>query len=360
MNTSIFNPQKYFNEKVNGDSVAMHIYGIIGADLPGDTNNVGFQLVSYIKKLEQNYNRINIHINSPGGVIEDGLAVYNTIKNSKAEIHTYNDGIVGSMAGVIFLAGKVKHAAMASIHHIHQPSTITAGNILDHQQALNNLQKWQEVLINAYSEVSGMSHEDLKAKFFDGKEHMLTAEDAKALNFVDEIITTKINTNQNIKNLSYREIIDVYNENKLDFSERLKILFTGKITNQININKEKPMKTYNLKAYTALAVLLSTFELKQDEQGYVMLTEEQFKAMAEVVSNNIATINDLAGEKKLTNQLQIENESLKNQLIEAKKKLEKTPVSVASQEGAKDTVKIVDLNEYDSITRAEMIKTKGF
>ena len=114
--------KKFFNvQQTSENEVTIHIYGVIGLDeawWDEGTNNVAFAIVTLIRDLEKQYGIIHIRINSPGGYIDDGLAIYNAIKYSVAETHTYNDGIVASMAGIIFVAGKVTHAPKTSIHHV--------------------------------------------------------------------------------------------------------------------------------------------------------------------------------------------------------------------------------------------------
>lgn len=100
-------------EAQNDTEVDIHIYGAIGWDESYNnegTNNTAYALVSLIKRLDKAYSRINIHINSPGGLISEGLAIYNTLKAAKAEIHTYNSGLTASMASIIMLAG-ITHMA---------------------------------------------------------------------------------------------------------------------------------------------------------------------------------------------------------------------------------------------------------
>src|SRR5439155_26938713 len=61
--------------------------------------------ISDFEKLESTHNKINVRLNSSGGDVFDGITIYNTLKNSSAEIHIYIDGLAASMASVIAEAG---------------------------------------------------------------------------------------------------------------------------------------------------------------------------------------------------------------------------------------------------------------
>lgn len=81
-----------YNKSDAESSVDIRIYGSIPSwDWNEGEINTAKQFVSEFETLEKNYKRINIHINSPGGNLLEGFAMFNAIASSSADTHTYND-----------------------------------------------------------------------------------------------------------------------------------------------------------------------------------------------------------------------------------------------------------------------------
>ena len=166
------------------------IYGDIGYDWWEGVDNTANRFVRDFKELEGKYERINVHINSVGGSIYDGLAIYNCIKYSPREVHTYIDGCAFSMAGVIALAGRTVHAYSSSILHAHSPIGVVYGNARDFRKAADELDKWQKTLIVALMERTGKDEATITKELFDYEDHFFPAEEMKAYGLVDVIETT--------------------------------------------------------------------------------------------------------------------------------------------------------------------------
>ena len=96
------------------------IYGVIG-DSWFEESITAKRFVSEFKELEKTCSRVNIHINSPGGSVFDGLAIFNAIQQSKVQIHTYNDGLAASMGAIILLSGGTVHSAKNALVMLHSP-----------------------------------------------------------------------------------------------------------------------------------------------------------------------------------------------------------------------------------------------
>jgi ATP-dependent protease ClpP protease subunit len=71
--------------------------------------------------------QIDVRINSPGGDVFDGCAIYNALLNHPADVTTHNDGLAASIASLIFQAGDVRVVARASQMMIHKPSALCIG-----------------------------------------------------------------------------------------------------------------------------------------------------------------------------------------------------------------------------------------
>jgi len=130
-------------------------------------------------------NKINLHINSPGGNVFDGLAIYNFLKTLKASKTVYIDGLAASIASVVAMAGdKIIMPANAFLM-IHEPYGLVVGTSDDMKKNSEILDKISNSLAEIYSKRSGLSIERVKQMMKD--ETWLTAKEAKELGFINEI-----------------------------------------------------------------------------------------------------------------------------------------------------------------------------
>lgn len=129
--------------------------------------------------------KIDMHINSPGGEVFDGAAIYNSIKRHPASVTTYIDGIAASIASVIALAGNKVVMAENAIYMMHNPSGLAIGTSEDMRKLADILDKIRETMIGAYVSKSGKSDSEIKGLL--DLETWMNAEEAKAAGFVDEI-----------------------------------------------------------------------------------------------------------------------------------------------------------------------------
>lgn len=208
-------PKKYFsiqNKASDSSSVDILIYGVIG-DSWFEESITARQFVADLKALEKDYQRINVRINSPGGSVWDGIPIFNAIKNSTADIHTYNDGLCASMAAIILLSGKTVHSADNALLMLHSPISGVYGNAGDFEQVLEMLNKVQDSLISCItSRNTGKTADEIKAAYFDHKDHFLNADEALAENFIDEIVKGNNKVSDKIKDLNHDQVIDQFNK----------------------------------------------------------------------------------------------------------------------------------------------------
>ena len=108
---------------------------------------------------------INIYINSGGGSVFSGMAIYNMLKRHKGYKTVYIDGLAGSIASVIALAGDKVIIPSNAYFMIHKPWCSSAGNSNELREMANTLDKIEEGIINVYSEnlAEGANIEDIKA-----------------------------------------------------------------------------------------------------------------------------------------------------------------------------------------------------
>lgn len=115
--------------------------------LEGDVSGHG--IVQQIKDLD--VDRINVHIDSYGGVVSEGWAIYNALKNHPAQVVTYGDGFVASAALYPFMAGEERYASNLSAYYFHQVMSGAYGYAKDLRAAADEAEMLTEVGIAAFT-----------------------------------------------------------------------------------------------------------------------------------------------------------------------------------------------------------------
>lgn len=206
--------EKYYDIVVDKASRSAEIllYAVIGNSF-FEESVTARQFVSEFRNLEKDCDLINIRINSPGGSIFDGLAIFNAISSSKKEIHTYNDGVCASMASVILEAVPKDriHPAKNSLFMVHSPSTGAWGNRQQIASALDVLDKCQKVLITSICDKTGMDAADVENKYFDYQDHWFTADEAMAAGFYSKVEDHEAeNVPQNASTMKFSDLIKYF------------------------------------------------------------------------------------------------------------------------------------------------------
>lgn len=160
------------------------IYGDIGSRW--DENGVtAASLVKDIAALDAE--SITIRVNSIGGSVPDGLAIYNALKRHTAAIDVQIDGVAMSVASLIAMAGDTITMADNAVMMIHAPWGVFGGNAANLREMADVLDKWAQAMATSYAAKSGKSIEDCLALLTDGKDHYYTAAEAKAEGFADNV-----------------------------------------------------------------------------------------------------------------------------------------------------------------------------
>lgn len=130
-----------------GETPSLYIYDEIG--YWGDTAK---SLTDALRDVDSD--TLDVHINSPGGDIFDGLAIYQALKGHRARITVKVDGLAASIASVIAMAGdEVIMAPKASLM-IHDGWTMSVGNAADLRKTADLLDKQSEVIASVYADKS--------------------------------------------------------------------------------------------------------------------------------------------------------------------------------------------------------------
>lgn len=100
-------------------------------------------------------NAVTVRINSPGGAADEGIAIYNLLKNHGGEVTTVNDSLAASAASVIFLGGANRLMGDGSRLMIHRAMGLAFGNQDEIRKTLQALESYDRSLIDIYSQFMG-------------------------------------------------------------------------------------------------------------------------------------------------------------------------------------------------------------
>ena len=104
---------------------------------------------------------INLRINSPGGSVTDGIAIYNLLKNHKAKVNTFIDGLAASMASVIAMAGDKITMPENALMMIHNPWGGAMGDADELRKTADVLDKMKTALVSAYVNKTGLADTEI-------------------------------------------------------------------------------------------------------------------------------------------------------------------------------------------------------
>jgi ATP-dependent protease ClpP protease subunit len=125
-----------------------------------------------------------VEINSPGGNVWDGLAIYNMLRGRQAPVTTRVVGIAASIASIIALAGDTIEMAEASLFMIHDPSGMVAGTSDDMRKMANALDQHAEILAGIYTKRTGKTSAQIRAAMT--AETWFTAQEAIQFGLADK------------------------------------------------------------------------------------------------------------------------------------------------------------------------------
>ncbi|GDO96256.1 ClpP-like prohead protease/major capsid protein fusion protein [Escherichia coli] len=128
---------------------------------------------------------INLHINSPGGDVFEGIAIFNALKTHGASITVYVDGVAASMASVIAMVGNPVIMPENTFMMIHKPFGFTGGDAEDMRTYADLLDKVEAVLLPAYAQKTGKTTDEIAAMLAD--ETWMSGAECLAHGFADQV-----------------------------------------------------------------------------------------------------------------------------------------------------------------------------
>ena len=196
MKTLTANNKPYVINMVGENDAEISLYGEVveerpidwwtGEPIPGNF----IALDDFLLDLDSlgSKDNITVHVNSIGGSLYAGLAIYNRLKGLAANITTINDALAASAASIIFQAGDTRKVNAGSNLMIHEAASFLYGfyQVADLKSAIKQLEAHNKTAVAAYAERTGRDQETIKSML--SKETWMTGQEAVDAGFADEVI----------------------------------------------------------------------------------------------------------------------------------------------------------------------------
>ncbi|GEM_PF-3186096 len=260
----------------NREETTIYFYGRIG----GVTNAItDIDFINAVKLV--NTNILNIRINSPGGDVFQGYAMYQALQSFNGVVNTYIDGVCASMATVIALAGAKVYMAKNALFMIHNPQLETRGDARKLIKEAELLDKVKETLMNVYSGRTGLAIDELSTML--DNETWLNAQEALAMKFIDQITGEVLlkDENQNVTNSTSNEVYNLY-----------------KFKNDANMNLDELISKLKLQKGADMPTILEAIDKLQKENDELKQVKQKKDAKDKKQIDNILT--DAVRAKKIT------------------------------------------------------------
>lgn len=275
------NENQWFGMRVNvaSNHADVYIFGVIGWEV------TPIALVTQLKE-NPDLRTLTVHINSLGGFIGDGLAILNTLRSHKATITTIIEGYALSMGSIIAQAGDRRLMADNTLMMIHRAQGGAFGDAADLAKEAEVLKKHEQVLINEYVRVMGISVDEVQNML--NEETWFTAEEALSAGLVDEI-TSAVDLDESSNQISqhhWQAASDAsYQHAPPGFTQQLKLNLSNRGVPMAKANKQPA------KAGASLASLLNARidELETDDTPRSQIIED----MASEAGISAGTVNSI-------------------------------------------------------------------
>ena len=172
------------------DRATVLLYGEIG-DTGGEDLITSREVVEQLAEIDRRgYPETVIRINSVGGEVFAGLAIFNAIRRMESGVTVQVDGVAASIAAIIALGGSRVEMGRFSQLMLHSVSAGFYGTKDELRGLIGQLDRLEEQLTEILRLRTGLTATEVRARWFDGQDHWLTAQEALDLHLVDAIYDT--------------------------------------------------------------------------------------------------------------------------------------------------------------------------
>lgn len=160
------------------------LHGTVGFDFWDDSGFTALDVVRALATLGRD-KPVEVHLNSGGGFVDEGIAIYNVLKAHKGETTCFVDGVAASAASVLAMGCDELVMNTGSVMMIHDPSGFTMGTEEDHQKSIEMLGTLGDALAEIYAEKTGRSVKEMRADM--REEIWMTAQEAVDAKLADRV-----------------------------------------------------------------------------------------------------------------------------------------------------------------------------
>ena len=147
---------------IDNNTASLLLYGEV-AEESGEGKLCCKHFVEELMWCDSDYDNLHIRINSVGGDVYSGIAIFNAIRNCKKDVKILVDGIAGSIAGVIALCGRRVEMSKYSRLMIHSVSGGCYGNKDDLKDMINTIESLEDTIAGIISAKCGKTVDEIKA-----------------------------------------------------------------------------------------------------------------------------------------------------------------------------------------------------
>jgi len=184
----------WYNMVAKDDYTDVYIYDVVGYETTAK---------DFVRELNDIENDIHLHLNTPGGDVFDGNAIYNALKQHPSPVHIYIDGLAASIGSVIAMAGDTVNIAKNGAIMIHDPWVMSMGNSDELRKQAEVLDKVKDALVETYVERTGQEAGQImqwmnEETWFDADEAIAAGFATKIIDSVDVQNKTDLNVYNNV------------------------------------------------------------------------------------------------------------------------------------------------------------------
>jgi ATP-dependent protease ClpP protease subunit len=165
------------------DDVTITMFDVIGEDMFSGTGVTAKRISGALRSIGPR--DVTVKINSPGGDMFEGIAIYNLLRDHPAKVHVQVLGLAASAASIIAMAGDEVTMGLGSFLMVHRSWGVVIGNRNDMLQAADTFESFDGALVDIYEARTGLKRTDI-VKMMDAETFMAPSE-AVDMGFADEI-----------------------------------------------------------------------------------------------------------------------------------------------------------------------------
>tara|TARA_R100000005_G_C5000769_1_gene207673 strand:- start:2840 stop:3928 length:1089 start_codon:yes stop_codon:yes gene_type:complete len=297
----------------NASFVEISIYDEIG--------DYGTSAKNFIQDLKSAGDKnINLRMNSVGGSVFDGLAIYNVLRAHKGHVNVKIEGLSASIASIIALAGDKIEMAENGFFMIHNPFGKSAGDAEDMRKTADLLDKIKQELVSIYASKTELTNEEISNMM--DEETWLTSQEAKEMGFID-VITDPIKVAASFNFSKFTNVNESEVRNKLELISNIKkTKMTDELKNWFNGVKEEIINAVKGKDVDESPVNEVSVVLSDNDEVVNKLTDlsNEKEELSNIVSEKESKISEL--ENKMS---ELEAELAKLNATETKLEAENDP-----------------------------------